>query len=304
MDWGLESCSGEGRWTNFRTWPCSHSSPYKVSSGFSRAPGERDEDEKIYLLVWLPPGFPSISAGKESACNTGDPGSIPGLGRFPGEGIGYPLQYPWASLVAQMVKNLPTMWETWVWPLAWEGPLEEGMATHFSILSWRIPTDRGAWRPTVQEVAESDMTEWLSTAQWLPLTLVESEREPPSSLFSLSLSHSTFLIRTHVKSSEAPFLSTSHLLFPCHRRFHLCLLQLFAHDFPPSLASRGLSHQYPPSWGPHTHQEILLSRIFQDEPCSAPAWIYIWSMCREADQFECRPVSLLLQTVPLKLLPL
>ena len=54
-------------------------------------------------------GFPGSSAGKESACNTGDPGSIPGLGRSPGEGIGYPLQYFRASLVAQLVKNLPAM---------------------------------------------------------------------------------------------------------------------------------------------------------------------------------------------------
>ena len=50
-------------------------------------------------------GFPDSSVGKESSCNAGDPGSIPGLGRSPGEGIGYPLQYSWASLVAQLVKN-------------------------------------------------------------------------------------------------------------------------------------------------------------------------------------------------------
>ena len=59
-------------------------------------------------------GFPDSSAGKESACNAGDPGSISGLGRSSGEGIGYPLQYSWAFLVAQLVKNLPAMWETWV----------------------------------------------------------------------------------------------------------------------------------------------------------------------------------------------
>ena len=53
------------------------------------------------------------SVGKESACNAGDPSLIPGSGRSPGEGIGYPLQYSWASLVAQLVKN-PAMWETWV----------------------------------------------------------------------------------------------------------------------------------------------------------------------------------------------
>ena len=57
-------------------------------------------------------GFPGGSDGKESACNVGDPGLIPGLGSSPGEGIGYPLQYSWASLVAQLVKNPPAMWET------------------------------------------------------------------------------------------------------------------------------------------------------------------------------------------------
>ena len=59
-------------------------------------------------------GFPGSSAGKESACNAGDPGSIPGLGRSLGERLGYPLQYFWASLVAQMIKIPPAMWETWV----------------------------------------------------------------------------------------------------------------------------------------------------------------------------------------------
>ena len=88
--------------------------------------------------------FPSSSAGKEIAYNTGEPSSIPGLGRHPGEGHVNPLQYSWASLVAQLVKNLPAMWETWVQSLGWEDPLEEGMATHLSILAWRIPMDRGA----------------------------------------------------------------------------------------------------------------------------------------------------------------
>ena len=59
-------------------------------------------------------GFPDSSVGKESACNEGDPGLIPGLGRSAGEGIGYPLQYSWVSPVAQLVKNQPAMWETWV----------------------------------------------------------------------------------------------------------------------------------------------------------------------------------------------
>ena len=68
----------------------------------------------------------------------GDLDSIPGLGRSPGEGIGYPLQYSWASLVAQMVKNLLAMWETWVRSLGFEDPLEKGMATYSNILAWRI----------------------------------------------------------------------------------------------------------------------------------------------------------------------
>ena len=74
---------------------------------------------------------------------------IPRLGRSHGEGIGYPLQYSWASLVAQMVKNLPAMRETWVQSLGWEDPLEEGMAVHSGILGWRVPMDRGAWWATV-----------------------------------------------------------------------------------------------------------------------------------------------------------
>ena len=84
-------------------------------------------------------GFPDSSVGKESACNTEDPSSIPGLGRSAGEGIGYPLQCSWASLVVQLVKNLPAMWQTWVRSLGWEDPLEKGKATHSSILAWRIP---------------------------------------------------------------------------------------------------------------------------------------------------------------------
>ena len=85
----------------------------------------------------------------ESACNAGDPGSIPGSGRSPGEGIGYPLQYSWAFLVAQLVKSPPAMCETLVQFLRWEDPLEEGMATHSSILAWRIPMDKGACHTAV-----------------------------------------------------------------------------------------------------------------------------------------------------------
>ena len=78
---------------------------------------------------------------------------IPGSGRSPGEG--YPLQYSWASLVAQTVKCLPAMWETWIRSLGWEDPLEGGMAAHSSILAWRILMDRGAWQATVHAIAKS-----------------------------------------------------------------------------------------------------------------------------------------------------
>ena len=71
---------------------------------------------------------------------------IPGLGRCPGEGIGYPLQYSWASLVAHLVKNLPAMPETWVRSLVWEDPVEKGKATYSSILAWRIPQSMGSQR--------------------------------------------------------------------------------------------------------------------------------------------------------------
>ena len=88
---------------------------------------------------------PGSSGGKGSACSAGEPGSIPGSGRLLGKGWGYPLLYSWVSLVAQLVKDLPSMWETWVQSLGWKDPLEEGMATHSSILAWRIPMDGGAW---------------------------------------------------------------------------------------------------------------------------------------------------------------
>ena len=107
----------------------------------------------ISVSLWLRHCFPDSSVGKESACNAGDLGSIPGLGRSAGEGIGYPLQYSWASLLAQMVKNLPRADLDLIPGL--EDPLEEGMTTHSSILAWRISMDRGAWRVTVHGVANS-----------------------------------------------------------------------------------------------------------------------------------------------------
>ena len=93
----------------------------------------------VFSVLYRTLGIPHCSVGKESACNAGDPGSIPGSGRSAGEGIGYPLQYSWASLVAQPVKNPSAMRETCVRSLGWEDPLEKGKDTYSSILAWRIP---------------------------------------------------------------------------------------------------------------------------------------------------------------------
>ena len=90
----------------------------------------------IYIPIW---GFHDSSVGKESACNAEDPSLIPGSGRSPGERTGYSVQYSWAFLVAQLIKNLPAMEKNWVPSLGWEDPLEKGTAIHYSILAWTIP---------------------------------------------------------------------------------------------------------------------------------------------------------------------
>ena len=107
------------------------------------------------LLLWL--------SGKESTCNAEDLSSIPGLGRSPGEGIGYPFQCSWVSLVAQTVNNLPAMRDTWVQSLGWEDPLQESMAPTPVLLpgeSPRIEEPGRSW-----DLKESDVTELLSTEQ-------------------------------------------------------------------------------------------------------------------------------------------
>ena len=103
--------------------------------------------------MWL--GFPSSSVGKESTYNAGDAGLIPGLGRSPWRRDWLPTPVFLVSLVAQTVKNPSAMLETWVRSLGWENPLEEGMATHSSVLAWRVPMNRGAWWATVHGVAKS-----------------------------------------------------------------------------------------------------------------------------------------------------
>ena len=110
-------------------------------------------------------GFCDSSVGKESACNAGDLGLIPGSGRSPGEKVGYPLQYSWASLVAQLVKNLPAMQETWVQSLGREDPWRRE----------RLPTPvfrpgefHGLYSPWGRK--EADTTETLSLTSLSPYT--------------------------------------------------------------------------------------------------------------------------------------
>ena len=106
----------------------SHQAPRPTSTEFGTSADVPENRQK--LLQWSlsclptdPKGFSGSSVSKESTCNTGDPSLIPGSEISPGEGTGYPLQYSWASLMAQLVKNPPTMWETWVQSVGWEDPL-------------------------------------------------------------------------------------------------------------------------------------------------------------------------------------
>ena len=104
-------------------------------------------------MLWEFMGFPGRSTGKQSAWSAGDLGSINGWGRSPGEWLGYPLHYSWASLVPQTIKNPPAKKKKN--PPAVRETLEEGIATVSSILSWRISMDSGAWRDTFHWVTKS-----------------------------------------------------------------------------------------------------------------------------------------------------
>ena len=110
------------------------------------------------ILIWG--DFPESSVGKESACNAGDPSLIPGSGRSAGEGISYPLQYSWASIVAQLVKNQPPTWETQVQSLSWEDPWRRERLPN--PVFW--PEEFHGLRPWGRK--ESDTTEQLSLQEW------------------------------------------------------------------------------------------------------------------------------------------
>ena len=140
----------------------------------------------VHAFNFQPMGFPDSSVGKESACNAGNPGSIPGLGRSPGEGKGYSLQYSWTSLVAQMVKNLPAMRETWVWSLGWEDLLKKRKATHYTFWPGEF---HGLYRPWGHK--ELDMTERPSLSPLSPAVpsiwvLVNNHIPPKTNLIQCS----------------------------------------------------------------------------------------------------------------------
>ena len=135
----LPGCSAE--WKRVKVWRGSRRYPAHWASVSSTVKGV----------------YEASSAGRESACDAGDPGPIPGSGRSPGERTGLALQCSWASPVAQAVKNLPAIREPWVRSLGWEDALEEHMATHSGILAWRVPMDRGAWQAATHWVAQSQM---------------------------------------------------------------------------------------------------------------------------------------------------
>ena len=155
----------ERKWCLFMNWKCIENKQVKYQCHDTLT-----TVTNIKHLVYSIMGFPDSSVGKESTCNAGDPSSIPGSGRFAGEGIGYPLQYSWASLVAQLVKNLSAAWErrpgfdSWVGKIPWKRewlPIPVFWPGEFY----------GLYSPWGYK--ESDITEWLSLHTILNYCLFE-----------------------------------------------------------------------------------------------------------------------------------
>ena len=120
-------------------------------------------------------GFSDSSVANESACNVGEPSLIPRSGRSSGKGMGYPLRYSWVSLVAQLVKNLPAMQETWVWPgfdlsLTWVGKIPWKRERLLTPVSWPGKSHGlySLWGPK-----QTDTNEWLSLSKKLITVMLE-----------------------------------------------------------------------------------------------------------------------------------
>ena len=129
-------------------------------------------DKHLIISFVIIQGLPYSSVGKESACNAGDPGLIPGSGRAVREGIGYPLQYSWASLVAQLVKNLPAMQETWV--RSWVGKIPWRRERLPTPVFW--PGEFHGQRSHTRGRKESDTTEQLSLSLHIWPVLITVQR--------------------------------------------------------------------------------------------------------------------------------
>ena len=165
---------------------------------------------------------------KNLLTNVGDArntGLIPGLGRSLGEVKGYPLQYSWISLVAQMVKNLPARQETWVLSLGWEDPLKEGMATHSSILIWRVPRTEepgGLQSIASQSQAQLSVHESDLSHQTLSLSLApssfrcRSSGSPSLDFLLLILSLITYLVLSFLSLKYLPVSSVCPGLIICY----------------------------------------------------------------------------------------
>ena len=211
--------------------------------------------------------FPHSSVGKQSACNAGDPDSIPGLGRSSGEGIGYPLQYFWASLVAQLVKNPPAIWKTWVRSLGWEDPLEKGKAIHSSILAWRIPWTivhgvTKSWtrlsdfhfhsHPYMTIAKTTALTIWTSVGKVMPLILNMLSR-----LVIAFLPKSKHLLISWLQSPSAVILEPKKIVCHCFHCFPIYLPwsdRIACHDLS------FLNVEFKASFFPllfYFHQEVL-----------------------------------------------
>ena len=136
----------------------------------------------FFNLIFPTKGFPGSSAGKESTCNAGDPGSIPGSGRSTGDRIGYPSYYSWTSLQVQMVKNPPAKWRTWVWSQGWEDPWRGERLPTPGFWPGKLHGQKSLVGYSLWSRKESDMTERLSLSQQNvlnPFKSLSTECVPP-----------------------------------------------------------------------------------------------------------------------------